>query len=186
MNDYGIFYKKDNDYLFMNGCNKMSEARILGGQIMPLAIMPLEDFLKLTTDEQVEKLKQWKMDYTLKDIRDAWGFKHSAQYYMLLKKLRIYERVVNKSDKFFPEQLLSARNGSDAYGMHNYSMHERKAPADQFGYELNVTLNGPELADKLERLAHFLKGENKSVTIKMSITAAAPPVEANKNEDEIV
>lgn len=153
---------------------------------MPVAIMPLEDFLKLTTDEQVEKLKQWKMDYTLKDIRDAWGFKHSAQYYMLLKKLRIYERVVNKSDKFFPEQLLSGRNGAEPYGAHNYAMHERKAPADQFGYELNVTLSGPELADKLERLAHFLKGENKDVTIKMSITAAALLEETGKNEDGAV
>jgi hypothetical protein len=139
---------------------------------MPLPIMPLDDFLALTTDEQVEKLKQWKMDYTLKDIREAWGFKHSAQYYMLLKKLRIYERVVNKSDKFSPEQLLVSRNGADTYASPVYAASERTAPADQFAYELNVTLNGPELADKLERLAHFMKGEHKAVTIKLSLTAA--------------
>ncbi|MCQ6558830.1 hypothetical protein [Paenibacillus mendelii] len=141
---------------------------------MSLPIMPLDDFLKLTTDEQVDKLKQYKMDYTLKDIRDVWGFKHSAQYYMLLKKLRIYERVVNKSDKFFPEQLLSSRGGAVPLPTYSYAINERRAPADQFGYELNVTLSGPELADKLERLAHFLKGEQKEVTIKLSISADTP------------
>ena len=146
---------------------------------MPLPIMPLDDFLGLETDEQVEKLKQWKMDYTLKDIREAWGFKHSAQYYMLLKKLRIYERVVNKSDKFFPEQLLSSRTGIESYEPAANPASQRVAPADQFGYELNVTLSGPELADKLERLAHFLKGENKAVNVKLSIAAAAnmPPAD---------
>ena len=146
----------------------------IGRLTMPLPIVPLEQFLSLSTDEQVEKLKQWKMDYTLKDIRDAWGFKHSAQYYMLLKKLRIYERVVNKSDKFSPEQLLSSRSGADAYSSSPYVSTQHSAPADQFGYELNSTLTGPELADKLERLAHFLKGEHKAVTIKLSITAASP------------
>ncbi|MFC5652835.1 hypothetical protein ACFPYJ_27780 [Paenibacillus solisilvae] len=145
---------------------------------MPLPIMPLDNFLSLSTDEQVEKLKQWKMDYTLKDIRDAWGFKHSAQYYMLLKKLRIYERVVNKSDKFSPEQLLSSRSGADGYITSPYVSSQYSAPADQFGYELNSTLSGPELADKLERLAHFLKGEHKAVTIKLSITAASPLAES--------
>ncbi|MFD0714289.1 hypothetical protein [Paenibacillus sp. GCM10027626] len=136
------------------------------------SIMPLDDFLKLTTDEQVEKLKQYKTDYTLKDIREAWGFKHSAQYYMLLKKLRIYERVVNKSDKFFPEQLLPSRGAEQASGnVYSYSNTERKAPADQFNYNLNMTMSGPELADKLERLAFFLKGEQKRVKIKLSITA---------------
>jgi hypothetical protein len=150
--------------------------------IVPQPILPLDDFLALSTDEQVEKLKQWKMNYTLKDIREAWGFKHSAQYYMLLKKLRIYERVVNKSDKFFPEQLLTSRTGGESYPAQTYAPAERKAPADQFGYELNVTLTGPELADKLERLAHFLKGEHKDVSIKLSITAAAKSAE-DENEE---
>lgn len=151
---------------------------------MPLPITPLDEFLSLSTDDQVDKLKQWKMDYTLKDIRDAWGFKHSAQYYMLLKKLRIYERVVNKSDKFSPEQLLSSRSGIDPYASASYVMHERSLPADQFGYELNTTLTGPELADKLERLAHFLKGENKAVTIKLSITATAKVPEPSSDLPE--
>ncbi len=147
--------------------------------------MPLDDFLGLPADDQVEKLKQWKTDYTLKDIREAWGFKHSAQYYMLLKKLRIYERVVNKSDKFFPEQLLGSRSGDEGYAPSAgpLSARERTAPADQFGYELNVTLSGPELADKLERLAHFLKGENKSVNVRLSISAAAPQPEPAGEED---
>ncbi|SEO14974.1 hypothetical protein [Paenibacillus sp. OV219] len=153
---------------------------------MPIAIIPIDAFLALSSDEQVEKLKQWKMDYTLKDIRDAWGFKHSAQYYMLLKKLRIYERVVNKSDKFSPEQLMQARLGAEAYTSAGYAVHERAIPADQFGYELNVTLNGPELADKMERLAHFLKGEHKAVTIKMSISAsrAVPAQTSDLNSED--
>ncbi|MDQ6420081.1 hypothetical protein RB620_11600 [Paenibacillus sp. LHD-117] len=147
---------------------------------MPEKMMPLEEFLELTTDEQVEKLKRWKMDYTLKDIREAWNFKHSAQYYMLLKKLRIYERVVNKSDKFYPaqEQLLHRPNQADELGWRTQSA--AKLPADSFDYHLNTTLSGAELADKLERLAHFLKGERKNIAIKLSIGA----VESEAAEEE--
>lgn len=151
---------------------------------MPQPILPIDEFLALTTDEQVEKLKQWKMDYTLKDIRDAWGFKHSAQYYMLLKKLRIYERVVNKSDKFSPEQLLASRNSAEAYASAPYSSIGRVAPEDQFGYELNVTLSGPELAEKLERLAYFLKGEHKTVTVKLSISGSSIASSQTDEEDQ--
>jgi hypothetical protein len=135
-------------------------------------MLPLDDFLQLSTDEQVEKLKRWKMDYTLKDIREAWNFKHSAQYYMLLKKLRIYERVVNKSDKFYPvqEQLAArASAGGDRGWSGSNAYLDRKLPSDNFDYHLNTTLSGPELADKLERIAHFLKGEHKDISIKLSI-----------------
>lgn len=143
-------------------------------------MLPLDDFLQLNTDEQVEKLKRWKMDYTLKDIREAWNFKHSAQYYMLLKKLRIYERVVNKSDKFYPvqEQLITRTNAGGERGWSGQSAFaERKLPSDSFDYHLNTTLSGPALADKLERIAHFLKGEHKEVSIKLSIEAAEIEVE---------
>ncbi|QAY66896.1 hypothetical protein [Paenibacillus protaetiae] len=133
-------------------------------------ILPLDDFLQLSADEQVEKLKRWKMDYTLKDIREAWNFKHSAQYYMLLKKLRIYERVVNKSDKFYPVNDPAAQTGSgrEAAWNRGYSP-SGKLPEDRFSYQLNTTLSGPELADRLERLANFLNGESKQMTIHLSI-----------------
>ncbi|MDQ0115736.1 hypothetical protein [Paenibacillus harenae] len=144
-------------------------------------MIPLDEFLELSTDEQVEKLKRWKMDYTLKDIREAWNFKHSAQYYMLLKKLRIYERVVNKSDKFYPvqEQLLNhnGANGERGWRGQPAYLQETKLPSDSFDYHLNTTLSGPQLADKLERIAHFLKGELKDVTIKLSIVAAETTVD---------
>jgi hypothetical protein len=150
---------------------------------MPEKMMPLDEFLELTTDEQVEKLKRWKMDYTLKDIREAWNFKHSAQYYMLLKKLRIYERVVNKSDKFYPaqEQLLNRQNASEELNWR--SQASAKLPSDSFDYHLNTTLSGAELADKLERLAHFLKGERKNIAIKLSLGAAEPEVSEEENEE---
>ncbi|MFD0960867.1 hypothetical protein [Paenibacillus chungangensis] len=138
---------------------------------MPETMLPLDEFLKLDADEQVEKLKRWKMDYTLKDIREAWNFKHSAQYYMLLKKLRIYERVVNKSDKFYPvqEQLQQRPGGMEERGWRSGGYQEMKP--DAFDYQLNTTLKGPDLADKLERLAHFLKGEQKDISIKLSIVS---------------
>ncbi|WP_336789428.1 hypothetical protein [Paenibacillus sp. MMO-177] len=143
---------------------------------MPEAIMPLDDFLQLNAEEQIEKLKRWKMDYTLKDIREAWNFKHSAQYYMLLKKLRIYERVVNKSDKFYPmqDQLLVQQGGSKERawrGRAAYAQQDEQ-PADRFNYQLNTTLTGSELAEKLERLAFFLKGEQKPVQISLTIESA--------------
>ncbi|CDN45855.1 MULTISPECIES: hypothetical protein [unclassified Paenibacillus] len=146
-----------------------------------MPIMPLDEFLKLESDEQVEKLKRWKTDYTLKDIREAWGFKHSAQYYMLLKKLRIYERVVNKSDKFYPDQLAGSNPGTGEFA---YMPREVKLPADQFGYQLNVSLTGPELADKLERLAQFLRGEQKLVNVKLSVEAAAEETAASEAAPE--
>jgi len=137
-----------------------------------VAIMPLEEFLKLDADGQVERLKHYKIEYTLKDIREAWGFKHSAQYYMLLKRLRIYERVVNKSDKFYPDQLLGDRQG-DARAYYQLASGRPNAAQreDHFAYQLNVTLDGPELADKLERIAHFLKGENKRISVKLLLEA---------------
>ncbi|XEC93600.1 hypothetical protein AB6A23_19890 [Paenibacillus tarimensis] len=139
---------------------------------MSTQIMALDDFMSLDTDEQVERLKRWKAEYTLKDIREAWGFKHSAQYYMLLKKLRIYDRVVNKSDKFFPEQLLPSRTGTDpAFG---YTAPAVEAPSkreDHFDYELNISLSGPEIADKLERVAHFLRGEHKRIKVCLTLTS---------------
>ncbi|MCM3748310.1 hypothetical protein M3223_13215 [Paenibacillus pasadenensis] len=150
-----------------------------------MPIMPLEDFLKLDSDEQVEKLKRWKTDYTLKDIREAWNFKHSAQYYMLLKKLRIYERVVNKSDKFYPDQLSSQSGASDRSGDYSYGAREQKLPADQFGYQLNVALTGPELADKLERLATFLRGEQKLVNVRLAVEAAAEEAAASEEANAV-
>lgn len=139
---------------------------------MAVAIMPLEEFMKLDADGQVERLKHYKIEYTLKDIREAWGFKHSAQYYMLLKRLRIYERVVNKSDKFYPDQMLGDRQG-DARAYYQLSAGRQNGVQreDHFAYQLNVTLDGPELADKLERIAHFLKGENKRISVKLLLEA---------------
>ncbi|WP_028563886.1 hypothetical protein [Paenibacillus pinihumi] len=150
---------------------------------MNAAIMPLNDFMNLETEEQVESLKRWKMNYKLKDIRDAWGFKHSAQYYMLLKKLRIYERVVNKSDKFFPDQLSAGRDDAYrtlGYGQGHHSAYEPKG--DYFDYQLNLTLSGPDVADRLERIAHFLKGENKQVHIRLACSVAVE--EASEQEQQ--
>lgn len=149
-------------------------------------MLPLDDFLQLSTDEQVEKLKRWKMNYTLKDIRETWNFKHSAQYYMLLKKLRIYERVVNKSDKFYPsqEQLQPRAGLSEDRSWRGSGMYAAKAPSDGFDYHLNTTLSGPELADKLERLAHFLKGERKDISIKLSIAALETDASEEADSEE--
>lgn len=133
-------------------------------------MLALDEFLQLSSDEQVEKLKRWKMTYTLKDIREAWNFKHSAQYYMLLKKLRIYERVVNKSDKFYPGaegQLL----GSDGVWRPIHTANGVIVSSDYFNFHLNQKLTGAELAEKLERLAFFLKGDLKEVDVKISISS---------------
>ena len=132
-------------------------------------MMPLEEFLKLSTDEQVEKLKGWKLTHTLKDIRQAWNFKHSAQYYMLLKKLRIYERVVNKSEKLIPfHEPQGYTYKEDKQGS---EVKNSKSLQDHFSYQLNTTLSGVELAEKLERAAHFLRGENKAISIRLHIEA---------------
>lgn len=140
-------------------------------------MLPLEQFLKLDTDEQVEKLRKWKLTHTLKDIREAWNFKHSAQYYMLLKKLRIYERVVNKSDKIIPLQNKSMMELGDRQA--RGEQHARLRD-DHFSYQLNTTLSGVELAEKLERAAHFLRGENKAISIRLHIEAVETKQEASE------
>lgn len=137
-------------------------------------MLPLDEFLQLDSDVQVEKLKRWKMDYTLKDIREAWNFKHSAQYYMLLKKLRIYERVVNKSDKFYP-QPDTQRLGTDGV-WRTYGSNGFNVPSDHFNFHLNTKISGTELADKLERIAFFLRGEAKEVDVKISIAVTEDAV----------
>lgn len=153
-------------------------------------IIPLDEFLKLEKEEQVERLKRWKMDYTLKDIREAWNFKHSAQYYMLLKKLRIYEQVVNKSDKFFPEQMMNGRAPGERgfNGVQQQPAAPSQQPrADHFDYQLNLTLTGPEIADKLERLAQFLRGEQKQIAIKLTLASVEEKkVEVETEEAETV
>ncbi len=144
-------------------------------------MMPLDEFLQLDTDQQVENLKRWKMTHTLKDIREAWNFKHSAQYYMLLKKLRIYERVVNKSDKFVPGADNDRLGRSDEM-MRMGSIAEKEEPLpDHFVYQLNATLSGPELADKLEKAAYFLRGEDNQVSIKLRIEAAPADTDNETN-----
>lgn len=150
---------------------------------MTAAIMPLDEFLKLDTEQQVEQLKRYRVDYTLKDIREAWGFKHSAQYYMLLKKLRIYDRVVNRSDKFYPEQVVLERADSQAYRYTAASSALSSVRQDHFAYQLNTTLMGPELADKLERMAFFLKGENKRVSIKLVLEVEESEAEETSADD---
>lgn len=147
---------------------------------MEAGILPLEEFLAMEKEQQIENLKRWKMQYKLKDIRDAWGFKHSAQYYMLLKKLRIYDKVVNKSDKFYPDQLSAVRDA--AYRQHGYAAERinvmQEPRGDHFDYQLNLTLTGPEVADRLERIAQFLKGENKQVHIRLACSVADNRFEA--------
>jgi hypothetical protein len=133
-------------------------------------ILPLDDFLALTTDEQTEKLKDWKLNYTLRDIREAWGFKHPAQYFMLLKKLRIYGSEVNTPDNISHQQWLSCHTEDD--GCPDQTSVPVEIALNQIVYELNATLGGPEMAAKLERLAQYLKGLHKEVLITMSITAA--------------
>lgn len=146
----------------------------LGGVFMGSAILPLDEFVALDAATQVDYLKRWRTEYSLKDIREAWNFKHSAQYYMLLKKLRIYEEVVNKSDKFYPGQAIPVRLPSDPIQEKNERAAVQQAAErqeDHFTYQLNTVLSGPELAEKLERVAQFLKGEQKRIKIQIHLAA---------------
>ncbi|MGU3473193.1 hypothetical protein ACLBWT_18855 [Paenibacillus sp. D51F] len=129
--------------------------------------MPLKEFLKLDADEQVEKLIRWKTNYTLKDIRDAWELKHSFQYYTMLRKLGIYDRAVRKSNKFHPDQLVG-KNSVPEVATPELEIKEQNPPTE-FSYQLHVSLTGPEVADKLDRLAMFLRGEQKQVNLKLSV-----------------
>lgn len=170
-----VFFKGLHIYKYLLSCFSWD-----GGVSVAEKMLPLEDFLKLTSDEQVENLRRWKMTYTLKDIREAWNFKHSAQYYMLLKKLRIYERVVNKSDKFYPTPD-AQRLGTDGV-WRNYGNTADNSPSELFNIHMNTKLKGSELADKLERIAFFLKGENKEVDVKISIALQNTPENNNSTE----
>lgn len=139
---------------------------------MGSAILPLDEFVALDAGTQVEYLKRWRTEYSLKDIREAWNFKHSAQYYMLLKKLRIYEEVVNKSDKFYPGQAIQIHVPSDQPQQKQdrpVAQQASERQEDHFSYQLHTVLTGPELAERLERVALFLKGEQKRIKIQIHL-----------------
>jgi hypothetical protein len=179
-------------------------------------IMPLEDFKRLTSEQQVEMIRQIRLNHNLKQIREAWKFKYPTQYYILLKKLGIYDQVVSKLNRKEPVAARAEREvavtayptppAKEYYEETNVAaetvpVYRRfdladippapeyrvepapapvptlaiapalaQVPADAFNYTLNNTCSTEELAEKLERLAHFIRGEQKTATVQLTIT----------------
>lgn len=121
-------------------------------------ILPLSELEKLDEAEKIQTLQSYRAAYTIKDLSAAWQLSNPIQYYMWLKKQRIYEQIVRRADKFEPSKEWRRLQDGD--------MREAEArakvrglSADQFRYTLDTDSSGLELAQVFRRLADFLQNE---------------------------
>ncbi len=114
---------------------------------------------KLDEAEKIQTLQQYRAAYTIKDLSAAWQLSNPIQYYMWLKKQRIYEQIVRRADKFEPsKEWRRLQEGGDMQGA-DARAKVRGLSADQFRYTLDTDSTGLELSQVFRRLADFLQNE---------------------------
>ena len=107
--------------------------------------------------EKIQTLQQYRAAYTIKDLSAAWQLTNPIQYYMWLKKQRIYEQIVRRADKFEPSKEWRRLQETDMRDPNRAKV--RGLSADQFRYTLDTDSTGYELAQVFRRLADFLHNE---------------------------
>jgi len=134
--------------------------------------MPLSELEKLEEAEKIETLQRYRAAYTIKDLSQAWNLNNPIQYYMWLKKQRIYDHIVRKSDKFDPvndwRRMQEAEREPDRGRVRGLS-------ADQFRYAIDTESSGQELALVFRRLADFLHTEKGQFRCRIELKAIALP-----------
>lgn len=98
------------------------------------------------------------------------------QYYMWLKKQRIYEQIVRRADKFEPSKEI--RRMQDSEGR-EVERKVRGLSADQFRYMLDTDSSGAELAHVFRRLADFLQNEKGQFRCRIELKAIAAQIAAD-------
>jgi hypothetical protein len=133
--------------------------------------LPLSDLEKLDEMEKIQTLQQYRAAYTIKDLSQAWSLSNPIQYYMWLKKQRIYEQIVRRADKFEPAKEWKRMQDSEVREVERVRV--RGLSADQFRYTLDTDSSGPELALVFRRLADFLQNEKGQFRCRIELKAIA-------------
>lgn len=134
-------------------------------------ILPLSQLEQMDESEKIKTLQQYRAAYTIKDLSQAWGLSNPIQYYMWLKKQRIYEQIVRRSDKFEPSR--EWRRMQETEVRDSDRGRVRGLSADQFRYTLDTDSTGPELAHVFRRLADFLHNEKGQFRCRIELKAIA-------------
>ncbi len=124
--------------------------------------------------EKIQTLQQYRAAYTIKDLGQAWSLSNPIQYYMWLKKQRIYEQIVRRADKFEPSKEWKRIQDSGARDVDRERV--RGLSADQFRYMLDTDSTGPELALVFRRLADFLLNEKGQFRCRIELKAIAQQI----------
>jgi len=127
--------------------------------------------------EKIQTLQEYRAAYTIKDLSQAWNLSNPIQYYMWLKKQRIYEQIVRRADKFEPSK--EWRRLQESEGREPERMKVRGLSADQFRYALDTDSTGPELAHVFRRLADFLLNEKGQFRCRIELKAIAQQAAAD-------
>jgi hypothetical protein len=141
---------------------------------LKIDILPLSELEQLEESEKIQTLRQYREAYTIKDLSQAWGLSNPIQYYMWLKKQRIYEHIVRKADKFEPSKEWRRVQESESRDLDRSRV--RGLSADQFRYTLDTDSSGPELAQVFRRLSDFLQSEKGQFRCRIELKAIAGQV----------
>ncbi|MFB9273467.1 hypothetical protein [Cohnella cellulosilytica] len=136
-------------------------------------VLPLSELEKMEEAEKIQILQQYRAAYTIKDLSQAWNLNNPIQYYMWLKKQRIYEKIVRRSDKFDPSKEWKRMQATGALETDRGTV--RSLSADQFRYTLDTESAGQELALVFRRLADFLLNEKGQFRCRIELKAIAQP-----------
>jgi hypothetical protein len=137
-------------------------------------ILPLSELEKLNEAEKINTLQQYRAAYTIKDLSAAWQLSNPIQYYMWLKKQRIYEHIVRRADKFEPSK--EWRRMQEPDGRELERGRGRAMSADQFRYMLDTDTTGHELALVFRRLADFLHNDKGQFRVRIELKGAGQPI----------
>jgi len=135
-----------------------------------MEILPLSELEKLDEEEKIRTLREYREAYTIKDLTQAWGLSNPIQYYMWLKKQRIYEHIVRKADKFDPSKEWRRLQENEGREL---DRRVRGLSADQFRYTLDTESTGAELAQVFRRLSDFLQTEKGLFRCRIELKAIA-------------
>jgi hypothetical protein len=130
-------------------------------------ILPLSQLEQMDEAEKIQTLQQYRAAYTIKDLSAAWQLSNPIQYYMWLKKQRIYEQIVRRADKFEPSKEWRRLQDHDIRDVDRTKV--RGLSADQFRYMLDTDSSGPELAQVFRRLADFLQNEKGQFRVRIEL-----------------
>mgnify|MGYP001358426349 CR=1 FL=1 len=135
-----------------------------------MEILPLSELEQMEEQEKIQTLRRYRETYTIKDLSQAWGLSNPIQYYMWLKKQRIYEHLVRRTERFDASRDWQRTKDSES---REQDRRVRGLSADQFRYSLDKDSVGPELAHVFRRLSDFLLNEKGTFRCKIELRAIA-------------